>query len=133
MKLNSITGKQLNMFEVKVLSYGENIARDKMAIQSSTLKDTTDASKSVDGDETTFSHTNDVNPFWEVNLDGPYPIQSVVIVNRWCQNPSDENGCLCRLSHSVLSILDENGDWVASQFIGGTCGQLEVNVAFSCE
>lgn len=62
------------------------------------------SSLAVDGNANTFSHTNDSNSWWEVDLAGLYAIDAVSIVNRWCHSPSDPHGCLCRLS-SVKSQL----------------------------
>ena len=131
-KIFSLYGKPIQMFEVQVISSGMNVAQGKLAFQSSTLKDKFDASKAVDGNSNSFSHTKGGLPWWEVDLGGSYPIESVHIANRWCRNSDDPRGCLCRLSHSVVSIVDESSDWVASQFLGDTCGQLEVDIEFQC-
>jgi hypothetical protein len=133
-RIVSLYYQQLQMFEVQVMSSGVNIALGKTAHQSSSLKDKFAASFAVDGDSNTFSHTNDSYlAFWEVDLGGLYNIQSIRIVNRWCVDESDDRGCLCRLSHSAISIVDEDGRHVASQLLGDTCGQLVVDVAFPCQ
>jgi hypothetical protein len=126
-RLNSLTGVQLQMFEVQVFSNGMNVAEGKPARQSSTFGNLK-ASRAVDGKGNTFSHTNDARsgdyPWWEVNLSGSYPIELVKIINRWCGDPSDPNSCLCRLSYSALSLFD--GDkWVMTEVVGDTCATLE--------
>lgn len=132
LKINSITGSPLHMFDMQIISLGSNIAQGKAAEQSSTLANH-DASFALDNDRNTFSHTNDTNPFFEVDLGEPHPIESVIVANRFCTNQSDEDGCLCHLSDAAVSISDELGKWVVAQFIGDTCAQLEVKVvAFQC-
>jgi hypothetical protein len=129
-KIQSITGEPLHMFEVKVLSSGSNVASGKSASQDSTFKGNSDkfgALKAVDGKEGTFSHTEvDACGWWEVDLGGAFAIESVKIMNRWCGNPTDSSNCLCRLSHAAVSLEDENGNWVDTVVVGDTCGQLEV-------
>jgi hypothetical protein len=124
------------MFEVRILSAGENVALNKAATQSSTLRSFA-AGNAVDGatGSTSFSHTNPVKKFawWEVDMQGTYAVDEVSIVNRYCRDVSDANGCLCRLSHSAVLLLDGNDNWVASEFIGDTCGQLEVTITFQCD
>eukprot|EP00804_Cyclotella_cryptica_P019493 CCRYP_006643-RF/>CCRYP_006643-RF protein AED:0.13 eAED:0.13 QI:170/0.76/0.85/1/0.61/0.71/14/191/939 len=130
-RLHSITGEQIQVFEVEVYSAGVNVAQGKIATQSSTLNSFA-ASRAVDGIRNSFSHTND-NSFswWKVDLGSAFSIESVNIVNRWCGNPSDKNGCLCRLSHTILSLFDENGKWVTSFSLDDTCGKLELTKSFS--
>jgi hypothetical protein len=55
-----------------------------------------------------------------------FRIESVTVMNRWCGVPSDPNGCLCRLSHATLSLIDRKGHIVATQSVGDTCGQREL-------
>jgi hypothetical protein len=118
------------MFEVKVLSSGSNVASGKSASQDSTFKGNSDkfgALKAVDGIEGTFSHTAvDASGWWEVDLDGVFPIESVKILNRWCGDVTDPSQCLCRLSHAAISLEYENGNWVDTTVIGDTCGELEI-------
>ncbi|KAL7474149.1 hypothetical protein ACHAW6_000142 [Cyclotella cf. meneghiniana] len=126
-RLLSITGQQLHMFEVQIFSAGRNVAMGKVATQSSTLGKN-DPTKAVDGNVNTFSHTNEIGslnvPWWVVNLNGSYPIESVTIRNRWCGSANDVNGCLCRLSNSALSFFDEK-KWVWTKVLGDTCNTLE--------
>ena len=123
------------MFEVMVMSSGSNVAVGKSATQSSTFKRKFPAANAIDGVASgkSFSHTNpSVNKFgwWEVNLNGAFKIDSILIKNRYCRSVDDQPGCLCRLSHSAVVLLDSNGNWVASQFIGDTCGEYDVNIVF---
>jgi hypothetical protein len=117
------------MFEVKVLSSSSNVASGKSATQASNLKGDRNkfgAHKAVDGSENTFSHTEyGVCSWWEVDLEGAFAIESVNIVNRWCGGVTDPSKCLCRLSRAVISLEDENGNWVDT-LLGDTCGELEV-------
>jgi hypothetical protein len=130
----------IQVFEVEVFSNGANVALGKAASQSSTYRQNPrfPATKATDGTvdvRTEFTHTDHtVEKFgWlEIDLEGTYPIDTVVIYNRWCGNSSDSDGCLCRLSHSALLLLDSNNQWVASDFIGDTCGQVSVQVNFPC-
>jgi hypothetical protein len=124
----------LHMFEVLVLSpSGDNVSQGKVASQSSTFRSRFAASKAVDGNARSFSHTKrDIVPWWQVDLGENSEIESIKIMNRWCNDSTDPKGCLCRLSHSVVSITDANGNWVASSLLGNTCDELEVDVSFTC-
>ena len=130
-RLHSISGEQIHLFEVEIYSSDVNVAKGKMATQSSTLN-ALSASRAVDGTLTSFSHTADNSySWWKVDLGALFPIESIKIVNRWCGSPSDPNGCLCRLSHSVISLFDDKGQWLASEIIGDTCGTLEWTHSFT--
>ncbi|KAL7475223.1 hypothetical protein ACHAW6_001149 [Cyclotella cf. meneghiniana] len=120
------------MFELSAYSSGVNVALRGSAEQSSVLKNSSQfvASKAIDGNSTTFSHTDDSKAYWEVNLNGRYNIESVVISNRWCISPSDVNGCLCRLSNATLQLLDETQSVIAARSLGNTCGMLMVSQPF---
>ena len=133
-KIESTTGDDIQMFDVEVISSGMNIALGKPADQSSTLVDDIArlATYAVDGDLTTYSHTDCDGPWWLVDLGELVPIEKVTIINRWCDSPSDEPGCLCHLSNATLSLLDESEMDVESQMIGDTCGVIELNYNF-CE
>ncbi len=114
-----------------MFSFGVNVALGKIARQSSTLNNL-NPNRAVDGNERTFSHTNEKGdfPWWEVNLAGLYPIESVKILNRWCGDVSDPNGCLCRLSHSVITLFAEQ-EWVLTESVGDSCNALEWTFNFS--
>ncbi|KAL3781625.1 hypothetical protein HJC23_002002 [Cyclotella cryptica] len=140
-KLQSITGEQIQMFEVEVISSGVNVALGKSAKQSSTLISNSTASiqdvivryanDAIDGDTTTFSHTNDADPWWIVDLEEMFLIESISILNRWCVDSSDPTGCLCRLSNATLLLLDEHGTIAALEDLGNTCGQSALNFDLS--
>ena len=122
------------MFEFQVFSSGVNIALGKTASQSSDYLNsvaTFGASRALDGSLTTFSHTNDNNAWWEVDLAGFASLESISIANRWCSSPSDPNGCLCRLSYASVELLDDLDTVIAQHFLGDTCGELELNTDLS--
>ena len=124
-KLQSITGMPIQMFELEVYSDGVNAALGKTARQSSNLKPKFGAPKAVDGNKNTFSHTKmDACSWFEVDLGDSMPIESVKIANRYCIDSSDPSGCLCRLSHVAVSLFDGD-NWVDTTLIGNTCGELE--------
>ena len=125
-KLQSLTGARIQVFEVEVYSSGKNIAIGKIATQSTTYNNMTNfaANSAVDGTDTTFSHTagSDKASWWTVKLGGMFPIMSVKILNRWCQSSTDPMGCLCRLSHAAVVLLDNQGKWVYTTLIDNMCG-----------
>jgi hypothetical protein len=133
-KLESTTGKPIQVFEVEVLSNSVNVAVDKTATHSDTHK-TFDASYAIDGDEGTFSHTGMADgpngtDWLEIDLGGLYSIDTIVIHNRWCANKDDPNGCLCRLSEAMLALADEEGKFIASAQMPNTCTHDRVTVTF---
>jgi hypothetical protein len=142
-KIESMTGQIIHVFEVEVYSEGgQNVAVGKHATQSSTPQGddgsafkTFDASRAVDGSASTFSETadSDSDPWWQVDLGGDYFIQSVQILNRYCVDHTDPNGCLCRLSNATVSLieLDQTSDVVATRSLGDTCDLLNIGVSFS--
>jgi len=125
-KLQSITGLHIQVFEVEVYSSGHNVAAGKITTQSTLYNDSPRyaASLAVDGKSTTFSHTNSLDkaPWWMVDLGEMFPIESIVILNRWCGNLSDPNECLCRLSHSSVALFDDQHNWVYATYVGDMCG-----------
>jgi hypothetical protein len=126
------TGNNINMFEVHVIDTDDNdVAASKPSSQSSTLK-LFNAGRAVDGDISTFSHT-DVSVqaagsavWWKVALGDEFRIKSVTIKNRYCSNPSDSAGCLCRLTDATVSLLNHLGTPVATQSVGDTCGKQDL-------
>lgn len=62
---------------------------------------------------------------WEVDLGRSENIKSIRIMNRYCVTPSDPRGCRCRLSFTMLSLFDDDGNWISTTKIGDTCGKLE--------
>ena len=86
-----------------------NVALNKPANQGTDFKGDYNkfgAFKAVDGDGTTFSHTDADCVSWEVDFESLYEISSITIKNRFCGDSSDSPGCLCRLSHAAVSIVD---------------------------
>lgn len=126
-KLQSTTGQVINMFEFQVLSQGINIATNGTAIQSSTRKQAI-ASKAIDDNPTTHSSTAALDPsgWWEINFDATVTADTISIMNRWCVDNTDPNGCLCWLSDATLSVEDEHGELVFADSTGDTCGVLEL-------
>ena len=116
------------MFEIEVISNGQNIARGKSATQTSNFKDkkTFGALKAIDGQMNSFSHTNrdDECAWWMVDLGSSVEVESVKIHNRYCREESESDRCLCRLSFAAVSLLDDRGKWVDATMTGDTCGVL---------
>eukprot|EP00956_Cyclotella_meneghiniana_P006402 scaffold8389_cov24-Cyclotella_meneghiniana.AAC.2 len=114
-KITSITGEYLHMFEVQAWAGDVNIALNKSTSQGSDFNDNPGkfgAFNAVDGDAATFSHTAGDCVWWEVDLGYSYDISSIAIKNRFCGDTSDSPGCLCRLSHAAVSIVDIVSDHV---------------------
>jgi hypothetical protein len=135
LRLEATTGQQIAMFELQAWSSGINVALYGTASQTSNRNngEILDASRAIDGNNVTYSHTNDPNAAWEVDLKWSYPIEHVLIFNRYCgNNPSlDPLGCLCRLSNSTLSLVDEADAVVATTSIGNTCNQWTIFESFT--
>jgi hypothetical protein len=107
-KLESTTGQQIQVFEVRVFSSSFNVTKGGNATQSSTYKnlETFNASMAIDDNVITFLHTYDDSAWWQVDLGDVNKINSVQILNRWCMNSTDPSNCLCGLSDANLSLLD---------------------------
>lgn len=134
-KIQSTTNEPINLFEVKVISVDKNnISQGGIATQSSTLQGLSKfaASRAIDGNKATFSHTQGGNAWWQLNFNAPYGIGVVEISNRWCRNPTDTPGCLCRLSHAIVSLLDSGGAVVAMESVGDSCHAASLNITFGC-
>jgi hypothetical protein len=113
------------MYEVQVLSNDANVALSGTAVQSSTYNGnvgTFGASRAIDGNAATFSHTQVGNPgeWWELDLQSTTGIESIRILNRGCNKPTNDE-CLCRLSDAVLHLYDSSGEIVSARNIGDTC------------
>ncbi len=91
-----------------------DLARGKSTFQSSTYASSTGAEKVVDGNESTFNHTQkENNPWWEVDLGSIKNIKEVKIWNRGdcCQN---------RLQNFDIRIYEtRGGSQVKSVFVSG--------------
>jgi putative heme-binding domain-containing protein len=97
----------LTLAEVEIYSDGRNLARQGKARQKNTAHGGK-AARAIDGNTSGLygdggqSHTEEMtaNPWWEVDLGGEFPIESVVVYNR-----SDEQSGK-RLDHFTLTVLD---------------------------
>ena len=104
--------------------------------QSSTYKEDSTkfgASNAIDGDNTTFSMTQNSSDrvnWWEIDLMNPQLIGKVIIYNRFCAR-NDMEGCSCRLTGARVRLRDGNGAVVASDLLGDTCNQTEAVVEFT--
>lgn len=104
-----LPGRQrtLTLAEVEVMSEGANVARKGKATQSSTSYNAP-ASRAIDGNTSgtfgdngqTHTREGENNPWWEVDLGGEFPIESVIVYNRADGNLGS------RLSSHVLRVLD---------------------------
>eukprot|EP00804_Cyclotella_cryptica_P026311 CCRYP_007644-RA/>CCRYP_007644-RA protein AED:0.23 eAED:0.18 QI:0/0/0/0.33/1/1/3/0/748 len=123
-KLESTTQQFIQIFELQAISAGVNVALGGSATQSSLFNNDLRfvASKAIDGINATFSHTGSVNGWLEVDFAASFHIERIVILNRWCRNSNDPQGCLCRLSDSNLTLYGKNDSPVATRQIGNTCG-----------
>eukprot|EP00797_Seminavis_robusta_P017527 Sro2618_g332760.1 F5/8 type C domain (1304) ;mRNA; r:2-4086 len=113
------SGEPLNLAEVQVMSPctdsscltwadcdNGNIAQCKPAEQSSTLESDV-AANAVNGHES-LAHTDcENNPWWQVDLLGPRPVQGVVIHNR-------EDCCWERLNGVLVELMDDNNSTIGS-------------------
>ena len=133
-KVQSTTADPIQFFEIQALSAGTNVALNKNATQSSTLDNSRSAVKGVDGNDASFSHTGDgdPSPWFNVDLEGSFNTEFIKIKNRYCgSNPSDPNGCLCRLSNAEVQLFDAQNTLVRTEVIGDTCGVHDVNIDLS--
>ena len=123
------------MFEFNAYtSSGQEVAVGKSAVQSSTLKNNNlkfGPANAVDGNNSTFSHTDDGAASWEVDLGQDYRIRNISIRNRYCQDVNDATGCLCRLTGATVDLLDSTSSVVHSASLGNTCGQLNPSLDFN--
>lgn len=99
--------RTLTLAEVEVLSDGVNLARKGKARQSSTSHGGV-APRAIDGNRSgeyssgSQTHTQEgtINPWWEVDLGGEFPVDSVVVFNRTDGNLGN------RLSNHTIKVLD---------------------------
>jgi putative heme-binding domain-containing protein len=105
--------KTLTLAEVEVYSNGQNVARKGKASQINTANGG-EAARAIDGNTSgrwadggqTHTQEGVNNPWWEVDLGGEFPIETVTIYNR----TDDELGK--RLQGFVLKVLDKNNEVV---------------------
>ncbi|KAL7479793.1 hypothetical protein ACHAW6_005513 [Cyclotella cf. meneghiniana] len=131
-KLQSTTSQEIGIFEVSAIdSMGNNVATGGIATQSS-VRESYSASFAIDGDSSTYSRTafGDGEAWWQVRLNSESELSRIFIQNRWCDNSSDPQSCLCQLSHASLLFLDKYGAEVYSEDLGDTCGQVEVQSGY---
>ncbi|KAL7478180.1 hypothetical protein ACHAW6_003954 [Cyclotella cf. meneghiniana] len=131
-KFEATTNNPIQVFEVRAYSSGINVAKEGIASQSSTLNNLQkfQASRAIDDNNSTFSHTDGGSAWWQVSLGQEVGIYSVSILNRWCKDTSDPTKCLCRLSNAELSLLNDEGLVVVSQSLGNTCNKSLLDISF---
>ena len=102
-------GKTLTLAEVEVFSDGRNIAPRGKASQKNTgfggeAKRALDGNKdgSYNSGTQTHSEENTDSPWWEVDLGGEYPIQSIALYTR----TDSEGAFVNRLNNFTLKVLD---------------------------
>jgi len=110
-----IPGNQrtLTLAEVEVFSDGRNIARQGKASQKNTAHGG-EARRAIDGNTSgnygdggqTHTQENTSNPWWEVDLGGEFPIESIVVWNR------TEGFLGTRLREWTLKVLDNQREVV---------------------
>ena len=87
------------------VSWGQvNLARGKPTEQSSTYSGQYPASNGVDGqknDSSMFHTNNDMNAWWQVDLQGNYAISYIMLYNR--------TGCCTERERTVQVMLSQNG------------------------
>lgn len=67
--------------------------------------------------------------WWEVNLLGEHRVNSVIIKIQRGKTVDDPNECLCRLSNAAVLLLDDAGAPVATQTLGDTYNQVELELS----
>ena len=131
-KLESTTTNPIQIFELEILSDGDNVASDATALHSDTFRGN-DASNAIDGDYDTYSHTNndpDGAKWLEIDLGEEHSIDTFVVHNRWCADNTDPYGCLCRLTGALLILRDDNGNNIASAKMPDTCSHDTITVSY---
>jgi putative heme-binding domain-containing protein len=101
--------RTLTLAEVEVFSNGRNLARRGKASQKSTAF-SGDARKAIDGNTNgnyfaggqTHTEENIGNPWWQVDLGGAFPIDSIVVWNR------TDDGLGNRLKGFTVKVLDKD-------------------------
>ena len=122
-RLESTTGEQIQVFEIETKSFGNNVALNGTARQSSTLRESIDhiASNAIDGNTQTFSHTDDAHPYLEIDLGDRFELHRVIIHNRWCTNSTDPEGWLL-MSISSTDIITMRKRAVAQEYTASAQG-----------
>jgi hypothetical protein len=128
----SAGAEQLGLREVQVYDdTSNNVALGKVATQSSDWSSSMMASNAIDGDLQTFSNTaNEAGAWWEVDLGQMVTITAITILNRWCKSDSDTDACMARMSYSTMSLIDDNGNVVATRNVGDTSAKANIDFDF---
>jgi hypothetical protein len=131
-RIEAHPGEYLHMLEFRIQStFSSNVALHGSASQSSDYSSNFAASNAIDNLNSTFSHTAtaDSNAWWEVQLGSSVDVKGVVILNRFCQEVSDLQNCLCRLSNARITLYENNVS-MATRQLGNTCGELILSEYF---
>ena len=129
--IQSTRDDYLQLYEVQVMSGGINVALNNPAIQSSTWLAHA-ASRGVDGDNSTFFHTqNGVNEWFMVDLNAAVSANSIDFVNKDCGANENTARCLCRLSNANVILLDASNNTVSTIPLGNTCGKATITNAIT--
>ncbi len=119
----------LTLAEVEVISAGKNIAPGGKASQVNTSNGG-EASRAIDGNKNadwaaggqTHTQEDTSNPWWELDLGGDQPVESVTIYNR-------ANGLSGRLQGFTISVLDGNRQ-VVTKSEGNAATEEPKTIAF---
>lgn len=137
-QLNGANALHLSEVVVYDQSLVNNVALNKHAVMSSVLANNPtyhpDPNEAIDGivgvwPQENFFHTNDeFGAWWEVDLGGLADVRQVVIYNR---DYPDDSSIAGRLSNSVLSLINGEGDVYDSRNIDDTTGVNILTFNFS--
>eukprot|EP00956_Cyclotella_meneghiniana_P015491 scaffold23804_cov48-Cyclotella_meneghiniana.AAC.11 len=129
-KLSSTTSRPIGLFEISTFdgSSGMNIASQATVISSSSQQDDFSPLLTIDGNRQSYflSSSTDNNPWYELSFPKEVILSRIVLLNKWCDDISDPNGCLCDLSSSQLHLYDGNGVQGMLMNLDDTCGELEI-------
>mmetsp|Transcript_30066 Transcript_30066/g.49264 ORF Transcript_30066/g.49264 Transcript_30066/m.49264 type:complete len:404 (+) Transcript_30066:258-1469(+) len=123
----------LSLTEVQVFDeLGQDVAlasRGAEASQSSNYPGDFGAGNAIDGVTSTgigFTHTSEeLNPWWKVDLGAPHDIKKIVLWNRQDVGLSD------RLSYATVSLLDSDKKSIAEMSIGDATGIEKFELDFN--
>jgi hypothetical protein len=108
------------------VSGGTNVALNKVASSSSTYRNNSRfaPAKGIDGDSTTFFHTNaGVGEWFQVDLNGAFSLESLEFVNRGC---TTDPACACHLTGANVLLYDGADNIVSTMQLGDTCAQSTI-------
>lgn len=66
----------------------------------------------------------------EVDLEDNFLIDSVSVLNTWCNNSNEPEKCLCDLTGATLTLMNEYGEEITSVSAGDTCELETVEFTF---